>query len=157
MSSINNLMNNLDTLKLYKIKENLNQYLDMISDSVKTPLDALDELVQMEIKHKNDMAIISCVKVANFPFQRSIQDFDFDFQPSLSKQKVLDLVSLRFLENYENVIICGTPGVGKTHLAVAIGTEAAKQRYSVYCISFHDLIAQLRKAKYENRLETRIK
>ena len=45
-------MNNLDTLKLYKIKENLNQYLDMISDSVKTPLDALDELVQMEIKHK---------------------------------------------------------------------------------------------------------
>ena len=150
-------MNNLDTLKLYKIKENLNQYLDMISDSVKTPLDALDELVQMEIKHKNDMAIISCVKVANFPFQRSIQDFDFDFQPSLSKQKVLDLVSLRFLENYENVIICGTPGVGKTHLAVAMGTEAAKQRYSVYCISFHDLIAQLRKAKYENRLETQIK
>lgn len=157
MSSINNLMNNLDTLKLYKIKENLNQYLDMISEGVKTPLDALDELVQMEIKHKNDMAIISCVKVANFPFQRSIQDFDFGFQPSLSKQKVLDLVSLRFLENYENVIICGTPGVGKTHLAVAIGTEAAKQRYSVYCISFHDLIAQLRKAKYENRLETRIK
>lgn len=150
-------MNNLDTLKLYKIKENLNKYLDMISDGVKTPLDALDEMVQLEIKHKNDMAIISCVKVANFPFQRSIQDFDFDFQPSLSKQKVLDLVSLRFMANNENLIICGTPGVGKTHLAVAIGTEAAKQRYSVYCISFHDLIAQLRKAKYENRLENRIK
>ena len=82
MSTINNLMNNLDTLKLYKIKENLNKYLDMISEGVKTPLDALDEMVQLEIKHKNDMAIISCVKVANFPFQRSIQDFDFDFQPS---------------------------------------------------------------------------
>lgn len=157
MSTINNLMNNLDTLKLYKIKENLNKYLDMISEGVKTPLDALDEMVQLEIKHKNDMAIISCVKVANFPFQRSIQDFDFDFQPSLNKQKVLDLVSLRFMENNENLIICGTPGVGKTHLAVAIGTEAARQRNSVYCISFHDLIAQLRKAKYENRLETRIK
>lgn len=157
MSSISNLMNNLETLKLLKIKDNLNNYLDMISDGVKTPLDALNELVQMEINHRDDMAIISCVKVANFPFQRSINDFDFSFQPSLDKQKVLDLASLRFLERSENVIICGTPGVGKTHLAVAIGTEAAKQRCSVYCIAFHDLIAQLRKAKYENRLETRIK
>lgn len=157
MSSINVLMNNLDKLKLFKIKENVNNYLDMISDGIKTPLEALDELVQMEVNHKDDMAIVSCVKIANFPFQRSIQDFDFSFQPSLDKQKVMDLASLRFLENTENVIICGTPGVGKTHLAVAIGTEAAKQRCSVYCISFHDLIAQLRKAKYENRLETRIK
>lgn len=157
MSSINNLINNLDTLKLFKIKENINNYLDLISDGVKTPLDALNELIQLEINHREDMAIVSCVKVANFPYKRTINDFDFNFQPSIDKQKVLDLASLRFLENYENLIICGTPGVGKTHLAVAIGTEAAKQRCSVYCISFHDLIVQLRKAKYENRLETRIK
>ena len=61
------------------------------------------------------------------------------------------------IENNENIIFCGTPGVGKTHLAVAIGTLAAIQRYSVYFIPFHELISQLRKAKYENRLETRIK
>lgn len=157
MSSINVLMNNLEKLKLLKMKENINKYLDMMSDGVKTPLEAIDEMVQMEMKYREDLAIVSCVKVANFPFQRSLQDFDFSFQPSLDRKKIEDLATLRFIENCENIIICGTPGVGKTHLAVGIGTEAAKQRYSVYCISFHDLIAQLRKAKYENRLERRIK
>lgn len=82
MSTINELMNNLETLKLLKIKENINSYLDMVSNGVKTPLDALNELVKMEITSRDDMAIISCVKVANFPFQRDIKDFDFGFQPS---------------------------------------------------------------------------
>lgn len=157
MSTINELTNNLELLKLMKIKENINQYLDMISDGVKTPLDAVNELVKMEISNKEDMAVYSCVKVANFPFKRSLEDYDFSFQPSLDKRKVMDLASLRFIENCENLILCGTPGVGKTHLAVAIGTTAAKQRYSVYFISFHELISQLKKAKYENRLEARIK
>lgn len=151
MSTVNELINNLETLKLIKIKENINSYLDMISNGVKTPLEAINELVKLEINNREDMAIISCVKVANFPFQRDIKDFDFGFQPSIDKNKVMDLMSLRFIESNENIILCGTPGVGKTHLAVAIGTAAAKQRYSVYFISFHELISQLRKAKYENR------
>lgn len=157
MSTINELMNNLETLKLLKIKENINSYLDMVSNGVKTPLEAIDELVKLEITNRDDMAIISCVKVANFPFQREIKDFDFGFQPSIDRNKIMDLMSLRFIETNENIILCGTPGVGKTHLAVALGTAAAKQRYSVYFISFHELISQLRKAKYENRLESRIK
>lgn len=157
MSSINELMNNLDTLKLIKIKENINTYLDMISDGVKTPLDALVELTNIEKNYKENLAVVSCVKIANFPFQRELKDFDFGFQPSIDKNKIMDLSTLRFIENNENIIFCGTPGVGKTHLAVAIGTLAAIQRYSVYFIPFHELISQLRKAKYENRLETRIK
>lgn len=131
MSSINVLMNNLEKLKLPKMKENINKYLDMMSDGVKTPLEAIDEMVQLEMKYREDLAVVSCVKVANFPFQRSLQDFDFSFQPSLDRKKNEDLATLRFIENCENIIICGTPGVGKTHLAVGIGTEAAKQRYSV--------------------------
>ena len=157
MSTANELINNLETIKLIKIKEKINSYLDMISNGVKTPLEAINELVKLEINNREDMAIISCVKVANFPFQRDIKDFDFGFQPSIDKNKVMDLMSLRFIESNENIILCGTPGVGKTHLAVAIGTAAAKQRYSVYFISFHELISQLRKAKYENRIESRIK
>lgn len=68
MSTINELMNNLETLKLTKVKENINQYLDMESDGVKTPLDAINELIKIEITSREEMAIISCVKVANFPF-----------------------------------------------------------------------------------------
>lgn len=97
------------------------------------------------------------VKVANFPFLKEIQDFDFSFQPSIDKKKIMDFMTLRFLENSENIIFCGSPGVGKTNLAVSIGIEAAKQRYCVYFITFQDLISQLKKAYDENRLETRIK
>lgn len=157
MSTINELTNNLETLKLYKIRDNVNGYLDMISDGVKTPLEAFNELAKLEISNKKEMAISCCVKVANFPFKRELSDFNFHFQPSLDKGKVMDLASLRFIENNENIILCGSPGTGKTHLAVSLGTEAAKQRYSVYFISFHELISQLRQAKYENRLDARIK
>ena len=157
MSALNELIANLETLKLNKVKDNINGYLDLIADGVKTPLDAFNELIKMEIANRDEMAIISCVKVANFPFQRELKDYNFGFQPTIDRNKIMDLSTLRFIENSENIIFCGTPGVGKTHLAVAIGTAAAKQRYSVYFISFHELIQQLRKAKYENRLEARVK
>ena len=95
--------------------------------------------------------------VMPFPFLKEIKEFDFSFQPSLDKAKIMDLMTLRFIENAENVIFCGTPGVGKTNLAVSIGIEAAKHRYCVYFITFQDLISQLKKASSENRLEARIK
>ena len=157
MSTLIQLNNNLETLKLNRFKENLNAYLDLIAEGTKTPLDAINELIELEISERDNNAIKACVKVANFPFFRTLNDYDFNFQPSVDKARIMDLATLRFLENNENVIFCGTPGVGKTHLAVALGTIAAKQRYSVYFISFHELISQLRKAKFENRLETRIK
>ena len=69
----------------------------------------------------------------------------------------MDLITLRFIEKGENVIFCGTPGVGKTNLAVSVGIEVAKKRYCVYFITFQDLISQLKKAASENRLEARIK
>ena len=66
-------------------------------------------------------------------------------------------MQLIFIEKAENIIFCGTPGVGKTNLAVSIGIEAAKQRYSVYFISFHEMMAQLNQARHENKLEAKIK
>ena len=69
----------------------------------------------------------------------------------------MDLSSLRFIENNENILFVGTPGVEKTHLATAIGIECARNRYSTYFISFHELITQLKKALLENRLEIRLK
>lgn len=151
------LANNLEALELNRFRENLDKYLDLISDNKKTALEAIYELTELEINFRREQAIKGCVKVANFPFLKEINEFDFGFQPSLDKAKIMDLVSLRFIENNENIIFCGTPGVGKTNLAVSIGIEAAKKRYCVYFITFQDLIAQLKKAESENRLETRIK
>mgnify|MGYP001099902565 FL=1 len=67
------------------------------------------------------------------------------------------MATLRFLENKENILFYGNSGVGKTHLAVSLGIEAAKKRYITYFISCHDLITQLNKAHSENRLEAKLK
>ena len=75
----------------------------------------------------------------------------------IDRVKIMDFMTLRFLEKSENIIFCGSPGVGKTNLAVSIGIEAAKQRNCVYFITFQELISQLKKANDENRLERRIK
>ena len=157
MDNYNILMNNLEELNLRRFKENLDTYLDMIAGGTKTVLDSLYELTEMEMEFIKEQAITGCVKVANFPYLKEINEFDFSFQPSLDKTKIMDLMTLRFLEKSENIIFCGTPGVGKTNLAVAIGIEAAKHRQCVYFITFQDLISQLKKASTENRLETRIK
>ena len=157
MDNYNILMNNLEELNLRRFKENLDTYLDMIAGGTKTALDSLYELTEMEMEFRKEQAITGCVKVANFPYLKEINEFDFSFQPSLDKTKIMDLMTLRFLEKSENIIFCGTPGVGKTNLSVAIGIEAAKHRQCVYFITFQDLISQLKKASIENRLETRIK
>ena len=157
MNTYNSLINNLETLDLNRFKENIDQYLNLIAEGNKTALDAIYELTEMEIGFRKPQSITGCVKVANFPFLKEIKEFDFSFQPSLDKAKIMDLMTLRFIENAENVIFCGTPGVGKTNLSVSIGIEAAKHRYCVYFITFQDLISQLKKASSENRLEARIK
>ena len=97
------------------------------------------------------------VKVAGFPHLKEMSDFDFDFQPKINKQQFLDFLSLRFLENNNNIVLIGNSGVGKTHLATAIGIAAARKRVSTYFIKCHDLIMQLKKAHLENRLENRLK
>lgn len=157
MNNYTTLINNLDTLELVRIRENIDTYIDMMTDGSKTPVDALYELSQLEINFKKDAVIKGNVKVANFPFLKEINQFDFGFQPSIDRVKIMDFMTLRFLEKSENIIFCGSPGVGKTNLAVSIGIEAAKQRNCVYFITFQELISQLKKANDENRLERRIK
>jgi DNA replication protein DnaC len=115
------------------------------------------ELTNQELEVKNYNATHAMVKVAGFPHLKEVKDFDFNFQPKINKQQFLDFESLRFLENNNNILLIGNSGVGKTHLATAIGIAAAKKRVSTYFIKCHDLISQLKKAHIENRLETRIK
>lgn len=132
-------------------------YLDTVVKDNVSVLDALIHLTDKEIEYKNEMASKIQITVAGFPFVKKVEDFNFDFQPSVNKAEIKDLCTLRFIENKENILFYGTPGVGKTHLATAIGVEAASKRYLTYFISCHDLIQNLRKAYNENRLEARLK
>ena len=151
------LFNNLESLKLEKMYSYVPTYLDTVVKDNVSVLDALIHLTDKEIENKNEMASKIQITVAGFPFVKKVEDFNFDFQPSVNKAEIKDLCTLRFIENKENILFYGTPGVGKTHLATAIGVEAASKRYLTYFISCHDLIQNLRKAYNENRLETRLK
>lgn len=157
MINYNKLMNNLETLKLEKIVNYLPNYLKSIEGQDVPLIDTLFELTQKEIEFRDERAGKLQVLISAFPFEKEIKDFDFNYQPSINKSKILDLQTLRFLENNENILFVGTSGVGKTHLATAIGIAAAKKRYSVYFIQCHELILQLKKAHAENRLEQKLK
>jgi len=157
MLSYNKLLNNLETLKLDKIRNYLPNYLETISSQEITFVDAMLELTEKEIAFKNERAAKIQITVSAFPFEKELSDFDFDYQPSINKKQIYDLATLRFLENKENVLFYGNSGVGKSHLAVALGIAAAKKRYITYFISCHDLIMQLNKAHSENRLESKLK
>ena len=157
MNNYVKLLNNLEELGLLNIKASIDKYIDLINSGNKSIVDALYELSNLGINAKSDRAMQACVKVANFPFLKEVTDFDFDFQPAINKQQILDLMTLRFIENKENILFVGSSGVGKTHLATSIGIECAKHRYSTYFISFQDLISQLKKALSENRLDIRLR
>lgn len=151
------LQNNIDTLGLPMVKANLEKYINFIQNGDKALVDALYELTQLEMDLRKERAMNACVKTANFPFLKTLDDFDFSFQPSINKEQITNHKYLQFIQNCDNLVFIGSPGVGKTHLATAIGIEAAKQRTSTYFISCSNLILQLKKAHLENRLENRLK
>lgn len=156
MNNYNKLLNNFEALKLDKMREYYPNYIENINKE-QSITDILLELTNKEIEYRNERASQIQITVSAFPYKKEIDDFDFDYQPSINKQEILELNSLGFLERHENILFLGPSGVGKTHLATAIGITAAKKRYSVYFISCHDLITQLNKAHYENKLDQRIK
>lgn len=156
-TNYNRLVNNLETLKLDKMREYLDTYIDLVNEGKKDIVEALYELSDLEMKMREVRTMNACVKVANFPYLKTFEDFDFSFQPSINKEEILDFKNLRFLEKKENILLIGTPGVGKTHLATSIGIESAKNRNSTYFINCNDLVLQLKRAHLENRLETRLK
>lgn len=157
MNNYTKLLNNLEILELNKIKENLNQYIDLINEKKKDITDALYELTNLEIETKETKKVTNVIRFAGFPFLKELKDYDFSFQPTLNKEQILEFKNLRFIENKENILFVGSPGVGKTHLATAIGMEVAKQKKIVLFTNCNDLIANLKKAFSENRLASKLK
>lgn len=151
------LTKNLEYLKLKQMITHLDDVVDFVTMNNLSFVEGLTKLTAYEIDFKEANMVRSMVKVGAFPHHKELKDFDFSFQPAINQQQILDFETLRFLENQENLVFLGSSGVGKTHLAVAIGIAAAKKRVSTYFIKCHDLIQQLKKAKLENRLDDRLK
>jgi DNA replication protein DnaC len=115
-------------------------------------LEFLDNLLAEEMLAKHERFIQTRKRLAHLPFRKTLDQFDFAFQPSINERRIRDLATLRFVEHQENLVFLGPPGVGKTHLAVALGLEAIKQRYTVYFITAHDLVQTLLTAHMQTLL-----
>lgn len=157
MSKYVELNNNLETLKLSRIIDLLPNVLNDANTKNMSFVDILYDLTTEEIKFRDDRAKRINITVSSFPYLKTINDFDFSYQPSINKQQILDLATLRFMEAKENVIFMGSPGTGKTHLAVSLGIEAAGQRISTYYINFATLMEKFKTAAKENRVEQVVK
>ena len=153
---IEELNKNLEILELERIKEILPEYVHKNSKDMPPFTEALNYLLKTEIEYKDTRAAEGIIKAANFPFRKTLEDYDFSFQPSVSENQIRELANLSFIERNENIIFIGNSGVGKTHLAVSLGIEAAKHRNSVYFITCHNLMQKLNKAQKENRLDKQL-
>ena len=153
----NKVINSLNILELNGIKEKLSKEIDNFNKGDKSLLEELNILLEQEINYREKHRAENNIKIAHFPFRKTIDEFDFEYQPTINKKVINDLMTLRFIEEKKNVIFVGTSGVGKTHLATSLGIEAAKKRNSVYFISSNDLINNLLTAYKENKVENRIK
>jgi len=103
----------------------------------------LQNLLDDELSRRRDRLLDRRMKQAQFPYLRSIDEFDFNFNPGLNKRSVKELASTAFITRSENILLMGPPGVGKTHLAVAYGIEAIQNGYSVYYRSVFDMASDL--------------
>lgn len=156
MSNYTKLINNFDALKLTTFRANIDSFIDEVNGGADL-VGALYSLTEREMEFRQERVNRSMVVISHFPFVKTFDDYDFAYQPKLNREEVLDLKSLRFIERCENVVFMGTPGTGKTHLAVSTGIECAKGRYMTYFVNCNDLITQLKKARHENTLARRLK
>lgn len=148
---------NLDVL-LTKLKlDHLEAQLDTVCEqAAERDLDYksfLADALAVEWRGREGRGIEARLRQSRFPWIKTLDQYDFAFQPSLDRRQVRELAGLSFIERSQNVVILGPPGVGKTHLAVALGVKAVEAGYSALFLSLEALITKLVRAKHENRLE----
>ena len=116
----------------------------------------LDQVLRQEVEAKQRKRVAMGVQIAHFPSIKTLEEFEFKFQPSIDQRLVRELATGRFISAAENVLIFGPPGVGKTHLAIALGRAAVETGHSVLFTSATALLAALAKAESEGQLADRL-
>jgi DNA replication protein DnaC len=146
----------LTRLRLRYVAERLDAVLADAARAEPTYLDFLDAVLRQEVDAKQRTRVTLALKIAHFPAVKTLDDFDFKFQPSVDQRLVRELATGRFLTQTENVLVFGAPGVGKTHLAIALGRAVVEAGHSVLFVSATALLAALARAETDGQLADRL-
>jgi len=154
---IDRVKRNLVGLKMPRALEVLDVALRGIERGETTALEAIDILLAEEVTLRENRRVKMALQMARLSAVKTLTGFDFSFQPSLDRNRIMALAELQFIDRADAVHLIGPPGTGKTHLSLALGVEAVKAGRSVYFGSLADIIATLSKAEREGALREKIR
>ena len=147
----------LADLKMPGALEAIDDVLTGVDGGGVTASEAIEQLLGAQITLRNNRRLQAAMRSSRLPAIKTLEDFDFSFQPSIKREQIDSLHELGFLARKENVIFLGPPGVGKTHLAISLAIAAAQSGRRVYYGALADLITSLEEAKTAGQLGRRLK
>jgi DNA replication protein DnaC len=147
----------LQTLNLHHIESQLDKFLAEAKEKDWSYLDFIHHVMHKEVKYREDKSRERRLKKANFPYTKQMADFDFQFQKSVSKKQMNQLLDLNWIENAYNLLFLGPPGVGKTHLAVALGIHAIQEGCTVQFVTMDQLMKWLKSQEISVRNRNKVK
>jgi DNA replication protein DnaC len=156
-TTLDSIKNSLVALRMPRALEVLNATIRRLEQGQIDGIEALDQLLIEELTVRENRRVRTALTLARLNTVKSLAGFDFAFQPSLDRQRILALAELTFIDRAEVVHLLGPPGTGKTHLASALAVEAVKAGRSVYFSTLADIIASLAKAERDGQLRERIR
>jgi DNA replication protein DnaC len=147
----------LENLGLGQAAITLDAQLDHAGRNEITYLEFLNRLLMDESDFRRKRSEETRLKLSRLPMKKTLDEFDFKFQPGIDERQIRELATLSFVHRQENLVLLGPPGVGKSHIAISLAVEAIHQGLSVYFVSMDRLLDDLRRADNEGRLYRRWK
>jgi DNA replication protein DnaC len=146
----------LEKMKMEHLLSQIDSVCEQASKRDLSYKDFLAEALQAEWRGRHGKAVEARLKMARFPWVKTLEQFDFSFQPSIDRKVIRELSGLSFVDRAENVILLGPPGVGKTHLAISLGVKAVEAGYRVLFLTLESMLTRLTRARMENRVERQL-
>ncbi|WP_434424238.1 IS21-like element helper ATPase IstB [Nannocystis pusilla] len=146
----------LKKLRLSGILDTLELRLQQAIDGNLDYAEFLFRILHDETERRDTKQLSLRIRRANFEHERTLESFDFNFNPQVPRAKIIDLSTCHFVERHENVLLIGPTGVGKSHIAQALGHRACRQGHQVLYVAAHDMLAQLRMARADQTYDRRL-
>ena len=157
MTEFEQLESLVETLGLKAVQARLPNLLEQASQKEPGYAEFLLDTLKTEADARRSRYLRARLQLAHLPYLKTFEQFDFSFQPSIDERQIRELQTLRFVHEASNAIFLGPPGVGKTHLSVALAEAAIQAGFGAYFITAHDLVTDLSRATRENRLDRRLR